>query len=745
MPHARAPRSLRGSNPSVAPLAFRRRGKRGGTRAARLTGRPSEPRQAPVLSVEGSRNELGSLNEQARLEILQTIRQRKEQAQSTTDEISIKIDNWEKQYEGQWQDQEHDEEEHIYVGKTREMTQIVLAFMIMLLSQLPQLVSARPQVSSVDALDSEWRRAKVAEALLLYYFDDVWRFRDDVMPRWLKCFLKYSLAVMKVTWRTDKFEPDLRFDVVDRAFLYIDPWAHDLKTARWVLEVCYITRAEAQQMFDQGHWSAPADFSLDDVAPLGPEMTGTLARYFGKEAASSVTSVREDEQIEVWHYWQSPVKGLDDVYAVTLDTGTQLVRYGGNPFPYKGHPFRGKSYDPHEWRVDGNGLVELYRSVQEVLNTLFNLRLDDVRANIHSPIGTTGRLVDDTTVEDFKNRNKMVRFNSEAVDAVRQMSPNFKLADEFAELPVRTSTDGIFNDMGFLLQQGKELVNIGDAFRGQMPQKEATLGEVQETLTRNMGVFRPIWLQVMKLVEEVAEIALAYFRDAEFFGTSRIISVVGANKYRDTVVDWQAVSDDARARQVTADEMDLDLTVNAISGADQFMARTIVATSIQNFFGAIGQVPGAFEEIKDEYDWAALVAKAFNTSGLDIDEIRRSPEDVIKLKKERQQQQQAAQQQALQTQAAVEQATQNARAQAEAAIAQTKGAVQQQNIEAEHKADLESILTKVAAENKASMSEAMQAHRMAMERMFAEFKLELAAAVQGQKVSVGAGANRLNQ
>ena len=68
------------------------------------------------------------------------------------------------------------------------------------------------------------------------------------------------------------------------------------------------------------------------------------------------------------------ILGIDDVYAVIIGgEGGKLARYGRNPFPYKGIPYRAKSYDPHEYQPDGIGLLEQYRPVQEVVNNFLNM------------------------------------------------------------------------------------------------------------------------------------------------------------------------------------------------------------------------------------------------------------------------------------------------------------------------------------------------------------------------------------
>src|SRR3990167_2942356 len=222
-----------------------------------------------------------------------------------------------------------------------------------------------------------------------------------------------------------------------------------------------------------------------------------LNRFYGKNVSSQF-SVREDDQVEIWDYWQAPIKGIEDVYAVIIrGEGGKLARYGRNPFPYKGIPYRAKSYDPHEYQPDGIGLLEQYRPVQEVVNNFLNMRIKDVRENIISPIATAGNLITAQTQEDQRNGQKIWRLSEELLEMAKD--PAFDIRKQFVELPIRTSTQELLTaDLPFILGQGKETTSISDVFRGQNPQSGATLGQIQEQLSRNQGVFRPIYMNVMR-------------------------------------------------------------------------------------------------------------------------------------------------------------------------------------------------------------------------------------------------------
>ena len=583
-----------------------------------------------------------------KINALSIITSRRDTAREQTDAIAAKMDKWEKQYAGEWQNPEIDDE-RIYLPKTREQVQVIFAYIMLLVSQLDPIVTMRPMVTSLQASNEEYRKAKVAEALVDYHFDDLWKIRDDVFPRWLKSFLKNTMAVWKVTYREDSFFPDLKIDVVDRSLLYIDPSARDVRSARWIIERYFLPRSEVIQRIDDGHWFVSKD-TYDRVMHNTVQMDeANLRRFFG-DNFNSQFSVEEDEQIEIWDYWQAPIKGLDDVYAVVIGgEGGELARYGRNPFPYKGLPYRAKSYDPNEFRPDGMGLVEQYRPIQEVVNNFLNMRITDVRKNIIRPVAATGRFITAQTQEDFKNGNKIVRLSEEVMEASRD--PSFDLRKHFVELPIGTSTGELLvQDLPFILSQGQESTQISDVFRGQAPPRQATLGQIQEQLTRNQGVFRPIYLQVMRGFEELAEICMEYFKDPAYFPENRIIQIIGTNRYSDVLKDWHNPGGNMFVREVSPDEMDVDVTIDAVNGADALASRTFMMSSLEQIFQGIGQIPELFNELRGELNWPRLVEFMLNTSGHDVEAIRLTPQEKAKKAQAAAQEKQAMQQEAMQMQ-----------------------------------------------------------------------------------------------
>ena len=670
--------------------------------------------RVPKSVMPGDRdNQVQQMDENDKAEIVTVITNRFETARQTTEDIITKEMEWDKQYHGKWNDPTISDEA-IFLPKTREQFQTVYAYLMLLVSQLQPIVTMQPMVSTIYASNEEYRRAKVMEAMTDFYMDDVWKIRDDVFPRWLKSFLKNTMAVWKVTYREDKFLPDLKIDVVDRALLYIDPTARDIRSAGWIIEKYFLTRSELMQRIDEGHLYFPEE-TIDRVyAGAAAIPDDIFRRYYGENFTPSA-SIQEDELIEMWDYWQAPTRGLQDVYAVIVggESG-QLGRYGRNPYPYKGLPYRAKSFDPHEYRPDGTGLVEQYRPFQELINNFLNMRITDVRKNIIRPVAATGRFIDGQTQQDFQDGQKIVRLSDEVLEASKD--PAFDIRKHFVELPFQTSTDSLLvQDLPFILNQGKESSNISDVFRGQAPPHQATLGQVQEQLNRNQGVFRPIYLQVMRGFEELAEIMAEYFKSPEFFPGERIIQIIGKNRYADVVKDWHNPGGNLFVRKVTPDEMDVDVTIDAVNGADALASRTFLMSSLEQILRGIGQIPELANVIKEDLNFTKIVELMINASGQDSEAIRYTPEE----KKQRAQQQEAMKQQAMQMQHHMMEMQAKVTAMEESAKAQAKGQAQVQ-------VDQSRLQGEAAKESAIQAQAATQTFKLEMAKIMENFKTDLA-------------------
>jgi hypothetical protein len=586
--------------------------------------------------------------------ITSVICERYNSAKTKTEEIAAKMDLWEKQYKGEWVSKEakKDKNNNIYLRKTKEQVRTVYAHITQVVNDLTPLVTYRAITSSVQESEEEFKRSKIAEALVDYTLNDRLKFKEDIFPQWLKSFLKNTMGVLKLTYRAESTRSNFILENVDRSTLYIDPNAKsDIKNAHWVIEKFGLPKREVLKRIKDKYWKLPNNMSEHDIIRL-PSYTGTNdnlstnQRVF-EQAFDQRTTIQEDELVEVWEYWSSASTSLSDVYAVMVGgEGGLLLRYGPNPYPYKKHPYFAKSYDPHELDVDGEGLVEEMEGIQKVINTMLNLRLEDVRENIKQKVAVVGKYIDNQTLSDFENNNKFVRLSEEALLASKSQE-NFNIANQFFPLPVRPSTQELWQDLSFYLGQAKETTGVNDAMAGNAMPRQVTLGQFNQTLSRSVGVMRPVLLQIGSMFEEIGEAMLTYFKDPDFFGENRMIQIVGSSKYIETIDNWHKLPDGNLIRDVSPDDVLVDGTMTAVDGFEDQINKQITMSQIVSMLQAISVNPDMYNDARREINFAALSKMMIKNSGVkDVESITYTEEEKqLILQQEAEQQAQEEQRQ----------------------------------------------------------------------------------------------------
>lgn len=579
------------------------------------------------------------------------IDERYNSAKEKTVEISEKMDLWEKQYKGEWINNDSKEKENdIFLRKTKEQVRVVYSHVMQIVNDLFPLVTFRPVISSLKSSEEEYKKSKLAEALINYILNDLLKFKQDIFPQWLKSCLKNTMGVLKLTYRHETTKSDFILENIDRSTLYIDPNAkHDIKNAHWVIEKFGIPRREVLKRIEDKYWRLPNGMTEDDILRL-PSYEGsndnlTAHQRIFEQSLNQRTTIEEDELVEIWEYWSSATTSLSDVYAVVVGgEGGMLLRYGPNPYPYKKHPYFAKSYDSHELQVDGEGLVEELEGIQKVTNTMLNLRLKDVRENIIQRVATIGKFIDEETIEDFSENRKFVRLSEEALLASRSQE-NFRLSDQFFPLPVNTSTQELWQDLAFYLGQAKETTGVNDALAGNAMPRQVTLGQFNQTLNRAVGVMMPFLLDIGGMFEEIADAIMTYLKDPSFFGEERIISIVGSSTYSESIQDWHKMPDGTLLKSVSPDDMLIEGTMVATDGFEDQINKQMTLSQIVSMLQAISVNPDMYQDARNEINFANLAKLMIQNSGVkDIDSITYSEEEKAQ-RKQLQAQEQAIQEQ----------------------------------------------------------------------------------------------------
>ncbi len=703
----------------------------------------------PVDPVVRAGNDLPGMSVQDRLEIEDLITRRFSEAEEFTDIAAREIDLAERQTTGLFPDQPddgtfEDGDNRIYLKKTLEHMQVIFAHLDGLTAMLKPLLRFVPRPSGLYPIAEESARAKVKEVLVNNTLTDI-KFVKDVLPRWRWNFLKHPSAYLRVLYHADLTEPDIGIQVTDRKALYIDPHLKtgNIRDAGWVIETDRITEEAAEEMVRSGHW-----WTADDLQGLkryfSPPADKMATHIFGKavSAAQSLGPER-DRLVEVWYYFQAEKNGAPHAYGVMLGGKRgMLVRWGPNPYPYKGIPYRGKAYLRDTYRPDGMSLARQYRHINEASNTFLNLRITDVLAGVKRQILVFENLFDEKSQKAHAEQQRFIPLNSEFAEQI--LREGRRINDFIMEIGSQESTQHLLQDMQYLGTEGNQEIHTSDVFRGQNPQPGATLGQVQEQLTRSLGVFRPVYSQEMALIEEVGEIINVYFEDEDFFGPERLASIVGPNRYKKALNFKEDALSGIAFRRVQFDEMDVDVTVDVVNQAEHLASRTMRTTSFTMFMESLRNHPKMVEKASRVINFTNILVKFLEDMGEDTEAITFTQEEQQQAAQQQQQQQEQAEQKAIQTQLAIVQATEKAKGEGKAigeqARAQGRVAELQVKASLEQGHELETIMTRTMAEHDARMAELNQKFAHDMRLMFNEAALEARAGVE----SVGHG-NNINQ
>lgn len=167
-------------------------------------------------------------------------------------------------------------------------------------------------------------------------------------------------------------------EAVDIDNFFVDPVASSIEDARYVMHRVYRDRAYLEEMFERGEYHRPEN----DVWDKFLQEHATMKRQSLVGLGPGSTPEQDDENlIEVLEVW------TDDAVVTVAggdNGGMVLLRAERNPFAHGEKPFV-RIVDhlvPHEFW--GIGELEPLEGLQDILNKLWNARIDNVNLVLNS-------------------------------------------------------------------------------------------------------------------------------------------------------------------------------------------------------------------------------------------------------------------------------------------------------------------------------------------------------------------------
>jgi hypothetical protein len=167
-------------------------------------------------------------------------------------------------------------------------------------------------------------------------------------------------------------------ETVDIDDFFIDPVADSIEAARWVIHRVYRDKQHMEEMFDKGVYHRPDSQEWDRFL----QDHSTLKRQALVELGMGTPAQKDVSLIELLEVWTP--RSILTVAGSGEGGITLLLRAERNPFAHGELPFC-RIVDhlvPHEFW--GIGELEPLEGIQELLNSLWNSRIDNVKLVLNS-------------------------------------------------------------------------------------------------------------------------------------------------------------------------------------------------------------------------------------------------------------------------------------------------------------------------------------------------------------------------
>lgn len=259
---------------------------------------------------------------------------------------------------------------------------------------LPRIISTlfatRPYIGYLPTSSDSVDRAHNMESLVDYQLVQKIGF-ITVASEWIKEALIYGTGILKVGWQFEESEvikpepikflgislgsrPTLTTDItkdeplvesIDIFDFYASPGATDIDSADYVIHKVVRSKAYLKKMEEQGIYS-----NIDDIEDESAE-TGIDTRM-GEIGESS----GDKKGVTLYEYWT-------DDRVITVANKSVVIRNIENPYWYRRKPFIRivDTIDPHNFY--GIGEIEPIEDLQASLNTIRNMRMDNINLIIN--------------------------------------------------------------------------------------------------------------------------------------------------------------------------------------------------------------------------------------------------------------------------------------------------------------------------------------------------------------------------
>jgi hypothetical protein len=173
---------------------------------------------------------------------------------------------------------------------------------------------------------------------------------------------------------------------VDPFHFWVAPDADTLDDARYTIERVYRDMGHVQKLIDAGIYRLPPGMSIEETYPA-EEGISIRAEEAGDDAAAKRDPTRRAVELLEFHTLDKRV--------ITVLNNKAIIRVSPNPYNHGQKPY---SYFPdylQEGEFWGIGEVEAIEGLQDLLNALYNQRVDNTRLSMNAMYAVNTKAIED--------------------------------------------------------------------------------------------------------------------------------------------------------------------------------------------------------------------------------------------------------------------------------------------------------------------------------------------------------------
>lgn len=174
---------------------------------------------------------------------------------------------------------------------------------------------------------------------------------------------------------------------VDPFHFWVAPEATTLDDARYVIERFYRDQPHVEQKIKEGIYQLPPGKQTVEQCMPEDETPDVRADIIGEDAATTNDSTRKPVMLLEYH--------TDDGRVVTVMNGTAVIRVAENPYWHGEKPYSIFPDYIQEGEFWGMGEIEAIEGLQDLANSIFNQRVDNVRLSMDSMFGVNVKALED--------------------------------------------------------------------------------------------------------------------------------------------------------------------------------------------------------------------------------------------------------------------------------------------------------------------------------------------------------------